>query len=153
MKKILIISILFTIFYRLDAQYNNAIGLRLGVDTGLSFKHNFTENIGIEIMGIYRWSGFGAVILMEHQNNLGNSGDFYLFYGYGAHIVSYDGKYISSGIGDGSFMVAGIDIGVGIEYKISGGPFSLVIDVRPAYDIIGRRGLASGGAFTVRYAF
>lgn len=153
MKKLLIIIFLFTMFNIANAQYSDAVGLRLGADTGLSYKHNFNEYNGIEAMVFRRWSGLGAAVLLEHQNGLGSSADFYWFYGYGAHVVSYDGKYISSGIGDGSFTAVGVDVCVGIEYMIPGVPFSASIDMRPAFDIIGRFGFASGGAFTLRYTF
>ena len=153
MKKLFIITISILLFENVQAQYETAVGLRGGVGSGLTVKHFINDTQALEGILYTRWSGFGAALLMEYHNDLG-SADFKWYYGYGAHVGFYDGKYISWGDGNGSFMVAGIDGIIGIEYIIPNAPISLSLDWKPALNLIGGGPFfPDGGAFSVRYTF
>ncbi|HEX2898789.1 MAG TPA: hypothetical protein VHS96_03620, partial [Bacteroidia bacterium] len=41
-----------------QAQYNNAIGLRLGPAWGVTFKHKFSDPAGLELLLNSHWGGF-----------------------------------------------------------------------------------------------
>lgn len=137
------------------AQYDNAIGLRLGPAWGITFKHKMSDAAGLEFLLNSHWGGFTLTALYEHHIPVITDGmNFYIgggahlgFYNYNSRYDRYWGTY-----GGGAYL--GLDGILGLEYTFSGAPINLSIDWKPAFDFIGHRGFwGDGGALSVRYTF
>lgn len=150
--------------------YNTGIGLRAGDwESGLTVKHFIKSNAAIEgiLSSGWRHRGTRITALYEVQKPLGNSGNFYWFWGAGAHIGFYnesywykgdckDGRYEYKGRWyncDGTRTTIGIDGILGLEYVFDEIPFSIGLDVKPSIDIFGWGGHYGDLALSIRYVF
>lgn len=125
--------------------YKNAIGIRAGETSGITYKHFFNNYNAVEaILGIWP-NALGFTALYEKHAPTGLSG-LKVYYGAGAHIVGetvnyyndrdyyiegYRYRYDRNGFG------AGIDGILGIDYKIPAIPFSISLDVKPLIELNG----------------
>lgn len=119
--------------------YSNAIGIRVGETSGLTFKHHFSNNNAFEgIISAWPYS-IGLTGLFEKVVPTGTSGlNFY--YGAGAHVNA--GRYYGRRVyyyrtdryvyaeSRGNLGI-GVDGIVGLEYKIRPIPFAISADLKP----------------------
>jgi len=153
MKRTLLLIILFS-FIGLNAQdYKQAIGLRGGLHSGVTYKNFITNTTAIEGIIHSRWRGLELVGLLEHHNEISSVDGLFWYYGYGAHVGFYDAKY-THWSESGSYTVIGIDGILALEYKIRSAPISIGVDWKPYFNIIGYSGFfGDGGALFIRYTF
>jgi hypothetical protein len=124
--------------------YNNAIGLRAGETSGLTFKHFFGTNQAGE--GIFSVSpnAVGLTGLFEKYVPFTSISGLNWYYGAGAHVTFGTGRlyyvyregnryytYRSNYPGFG----AGLDGVVGAEYKIPKIPFAISFDIKPFVEL------------------
>lgn len=149
MKKVLITLLaLVALSTAANAQYNNAIGFRLGYGSTafgselsyqgfvsdvnrieLDFGVNLTRPIGLSAAAIYQWHWFLA-------------GGFGFYVGPGAL------AYLSE-----SHFGLGVGGQIGIDYQFNA-PIQLSLDVRPMYGLFGSYvGFNYGASLGLRYAF
>lgn len=127
--------------------YHNAIGLRAGPTSGLTFKHMMGRNAFEGIVGIWP-AGFCVTGLYEINASTGVPG-LNWYYGGGAHLAfqpntyyyTRDGYYYYRNRDKGVGL--GIDGVIGIEYKIKPIPFALSLDLKPMLEVN-----TNGGVFT-----
>jgi len=148
------ILLMVSVFFTSQGQvYDNAIGLRGGVFSGISFKHFIGQNTALEGILDSRWHGFQLVGLMEYHQDIRNPEGLRWFYGYGAHLGFYQGRYISWA-DDQNYTIIGIDGIIGLEFVFREIPVSLSVDWKPYFDLFGHSGFGGdGGALSVRYTF
>ncbi len=146
--------LIFTVYFIGQSQeYNNAIGLRGGIFSGISFKHFVGQNTAIEGILDSRWHGFQVIGLMEHHNDISDLDGLRWFYGYGGHIGFYDGYYTTWGENT-NYTLIGIDGIIGLEYLFKDIPVSISLDWKPYINLTGYTGFGGdGGALSVRYTF
>ena len=158
MRKYLFILLLPVMFLatsqRAEAQYNNAIGLRLGPSWGITFKHKMSDAAGLEFLLNSHGGGYQVTVMYEHHIPVITDGmNFYI--GGGGHIGYYDGNSKNNGWDtndEGVFI--GADGILGLEYTFSEVPINLSLDWKPAFNFVGNTGFwGDGGALSVRYAF
>ncbi|MGZ3862221.1 MAG: hypothetical protein ACXVPN_11905 [Bacteroidia bacterium] len=120
--------------------YRNAVGLRIGETSGVTFKHFFTNSSAFEgIVGAWPYS-LGITALYENYIPSGAKGlNFYV--GGGGHIntgYGRSGYYVYNG--DSRYYVyragypglgIGIDGIIGAEYKVPKVPFAVSFDLKP----------------------
>jgi len=136
--------------------YRNAIGLRAGGTSGLTFKHFFSSGHAFEgIIGVWP-NAFSITGLYERHVSSQTVSGFQWYYGAGAHFAHYARRvyyYTYNGRGperypyryryiDEGFAI-GIDGILGMEYKIPPIPFAISFDLKPYFEIH----QASGYAF------
>ncbi len=145
---------LFLGYFSANAQaYENAIGLRGGFHSGITFKHFIDDNKALEAIVDSRWRGFEVVGLLEFQNEITDVEGISWYYGFGAHIGFYDDKYVGWGEST-SYMVIGPDGILGIEYAIPSIPIAISLDWKPSFNLIGYSHFyGDEGAFSIRYTF
>jgi hypothetical protein len=158
MKKIVVIGLfLFCLISISKGQdYNTGIGLRGGVDYGLTVKHFISENSALEFLLASRWRGFVVTGLYEVHNQIGNVDRFKWFFGFGAHIGFWNGDYTQDSWGrpGTDYTVVGIDGILGLEYSFKEAPINLSLDWKPALNFIGYSGFwADESALSIRYIF
>lgn len=155
-----------------NSGYTTGIGLRGGWESGITIKHFISDGRAIE--GIlsrgWGWGGFRITGLYEIQKGITGVEGLNWFYGAGAHVGFYSGKYYGYKCYNGGYwdnkgnwhhgdcrdryMAIGIDGILGLEYQIKEIPFTLGLDIKPSIDLIGWGGSHFGdGAFSVRYVF
>ncbi len=106
--------------------YNWAVGLRLGGDTGgISVKHKMSASNGLEFLGSAYWdNGFMVTGLYERYVPVIGKG-FNFYYGAGAHLGSFHKE-----------LLLGADGIIGLEYKFDRAPIALSLDWKPALNIL-----------------
>ncbi|MGZ3903504.1 MAG: hypothetical protein ACXVC6_07410 [Bacteroidia bacterium] len=119
--------------------YRNAVGLRIGETSGLTFKHFFSNASALEgIVGASPYS-FGITGLYEKYITSGVNG-LYFYFGGGGHLNTGYGRsvyYVYNG--DNRYyyrrgypgLGIGIDGIIGAEYKVPKIPFALSFDLKP----------------------
>jgi hypothetical protein len=123
--------------------YSNAIGLRLGGTSGLTYKHRFVSNNAVEvILGTYPYS-YGLTGLYERYAPTTVSG-LNLYFGGGAHISrAYYKSWGYYTTDDNRYYyyktynygpIFGFDLIGGIEYKIPKVPLAVSVDLKPYLD-------------------
>lgn len=139
MKKYLLLLLLPAMFLatsqRANAQYDNAIGLRLGPSWGITFKHKLSDAAGLEFLLNSHWGGYQVTVMYEHHIPVITDGmNFYI--GGGGHIGYYDGnsKYNGWDSNDEGVFI-GADGILGLEYTFSEVPINLSLDWKPAFNI------------------
>ncbi|HAJ98833.1 MAG TPA: hypothetical protein DCM62_02290 [Bacteroidales bacterium] len=116
--------------------YQNALGLRVGVASGISFKHFISKTDAIELMvGFHHQSIQIGGLFQRHAQAFDIAG-MQWYYGGGGFLGFYDGRYHPSWNAPGRFTVLGAMGVVGLEYKIEDIPISIGLDITPAIDII-----------------
>jgi hypothetical protein len=139
--------------------YNNAIGLRLGTSSGITFKHTLGDDAMLELLLTSRWHGWNFTGLYEKHAPAFDAEGLYWYYGAGAHIGFYNNDHNDSNPwfdddDDDDHVVIGIDGIIGLEYQIGEIPFNVGLDWKPAFNIIGYTGLwADEVAISFRYVF
>ena len=150
---IFLFVIVISTYKSYSQEYKQAIGVRGGLYTGLTYKNFFKNKTAFEVMLQTRWHGWGLVGLIEHHNDISGVENLYWYYGYGAHVGFYDGRY-THWDNEGTYTVAGIDGIIGVEYKIPGAPLAIGLDWKPYFNLIGySHFFGDGGALSLRYTF
>jgi hypothetical protein len=137
-----------------QAQYKNAIGLRLWYYPGITFKHHISEVGALEFILDSHYGAFTVTGLYEHHIGLGPE-NLNLYFGGGAHLGYYrynpDNKNWGNYNG-GAFL--GLDGILGLEYTLESIPLNFSLDYKPAFNILGYKQFwGDGGALSVRYTF
>lgn len=119
-----------------DAAWKNAIGLRAGGTSGLTYKHRFSKSAAAEF--IFSFSP-GITGLFEKYSSTNEQGLSW-YYGGGAHFSfnRYNNRYFFYHKGryyySGEYYYGhafGVDGIVGLEYKIPAAPIAFSVDVKP----------------------
>lgn len=120
--------------------YQNAIGLRAGPTSGLTFKHFMGSNAVEGILGFWH-SGFSLTGLYEIHANAGLPG-LKWYYGGGGHVAVQPSSYYYKQYRNDYYyryrdqgVALGIDGIVGLEYKIKPIPFAISLDIKPLIEI------------------
>lgn len=141
MKKFfLVVLLLASIVFSSKAQdYENAIGLRLGISNGITFKHRLAERNMFEFIFASRFRGMSLTGLYERQliSDLFGFENFNAFAGFGGHLGRYDGVETTWANKTGKYTVIGVDGIIGLEYNFSKFPINVSVDWKPYAEIIG----------------
>src|ERR1700743_3152793 len=136
--------ILFTIvsFWaigRLSAQsmgsdYQTAIGVKF-YPGALSIKHFVAPDRALEgLLNIWD-HGFRVTGLYEVHGDIAGAPGLKWYVGPGAHIGTFNGNYHNYYYGNGTFSL-GVDGVLGLDYKISGAPIAVSMEVHPYFELL-----------------
>ena len=145
--------------------YKNAIGLRGGLGSGITFKHFIKETAAIEVIlsSYYYYQGANLTVLYEKHKYAFGTKEFRWLYGAGAHVGFFRGndywyRYHDFDHGYDNYYAdnrrlvnIGIDAILGLEYKITEIPFTIGVDIKPYFDLIYFGNNYLDGALSVRY--
>jgi len=152
-KSFVTLTFLIVFFLTAGAQdYKTGIGIRGGFSNGLTVKHFISSESALEGLLTARWNGFLITGLYErHAQAFGVTG-LYWYYGFGAHIGSWNHNYKNDRYDN--YSVIGIDGIIGIEYNITEIPFNISLDYKPGLNVVGKPlGLTDEVALSIRYVF
>ncbi len=151
-----ILALLFIsiVTYSKAQDYKSAIGVRGGYPAGITFKHFMGGNKAFEGIFSFRYSGFEVTGLIEkHKASAFQVSRLNWYYGAGAHIGFYNGRYYSRFDRYDDFALVGVDGILGIEYNFKEIPFNVSLDLKPAINLVGYYGIWWDSAFSLRYYF
>jgi hypothetical protein len=132
-------------------EYKTGIGLRGGFSQGLTLKHFVDKKAAFEGILATRWRGVDLTGLYEIHNRAFEVDHLNWYYGFGAHIGSYDSTNAPWGT---SGLILGIDGIIGIEYTFTEAPINIGIDWKPSFNLVGNSQFwGDGGALSIRYVF
>jgi len=181
MKNIILFTIVFIVIFMsikdIEAQemfkytggpYKLGLGVRAGLESGLTLKYFMKSNAAIEVILSRGWNYGGARVtgLYEIQKRIADVKGLSWFYGIGAHIGYYNGNYYGYTYHNGgyydnnghwhntkqnNYATVGIDGILGLEYAFSEIPFTLGLDIKPYFNFNGGSNRFTDGAFSVRY--
>jgi hypothetical protein len=125
-------------------EYKNAIGIRAGRTSGITFKHFFNSGNAFEgILGLWK-NAVGLTALYEKNQGLGVKG-LKFYYGAGVHLTGETGHnyYRKHNVADNDYVhrygengwAAGIDGIVGLDYKIGPVPLAVSLDIKPFAEV------------------
>jgi len=150
MKKILVLCVLV---FSLSANkssaqdYTSALGVKFWDGGGISFKHFFSEQNALELIGFFWSRGMRITGLYEIHGDISGATGLRWYIGPGAHVGFYNDRY-----GGGSFV--GVDGVIGLDYTFSGAPINLALDWQPSIEFASNRGFTGSWAgFAIRYTF
>ncbi len=156
MKKLFFIA-LFSIMLAFGSQaqeYKTGVGIRYGWGKGLTVKHFLGEQVALEGILNSQYKGFSMTGLVEFHKPIANADHLNWFYGGGAQIGFWDGKYGYKNFEAGSNTVIGLVGIIGAELNLGFIPISLTIDWKPTLNLVGQSGFwGDGGALSLRYTF
>lgn len=157
MKKIFFLT-LFSMLFAFSSQaqsYDTGIGIRYGWGKGLTVKHFLGEQVALEGILNSQWKGFSLTGLVEYHKPLLNSDLLNWYYGGGAHIGWWNGKYdYKPQFESGTNTVIGMVGVLGVELHLDFIPISISGDWKPSLNLIGASGFwGDGGALSIRYTF
>lgn len=117
-------------------EYRNAIGIRAGLPTGLTYKRFFDENSAIEGVLGTRWRGVSFSVLYAYHKETKIYPGLRWYFGGGAALGFYDNQSPWV-VGNEYKAIFGIEAVLGIDYTFDKVPVNLGFDWTPLYNIIG----------------
>ena len=153
--KMLLLAIL-TFFATQTSQaqyYDNALGIRAGVASGISFKHFLSNFDAIELIAGFHHQSLQLGALYQRHAGAFDIQGLNWYYGGGGFLGFYDGRYHPSWNADGRHTVLGVMGVLGLEYKIDEIPVSVGFDFTPAIDIAPITHTWFGYNVVLRYVF
>lgn len=137
--------------------YQTSAGLRGGFAKGLTFKHFIADDVAIEALAETRWRGLLLTGLMQRHRPALDIQGLRWYYGGGAHIGFWAYHRYNpwwTGDEDQNYVVLGLDVIIGIEYKLPDLPLVVSADWKPAFNFVGVEGFwGDFGALSLRYIF
>jgi hypothetical protein len=138
--------------------YTNSIGLRLGTENGITYKHFYRPTWAFEGMLTSGYRALVATALVEKHYEIFKTEGFNLFFGGGAHLGHWGRvAYYRGGNEDPYYRTyydtpsAGIDGIFGVEYKFPDVPFTVGADIKPYIDVFHTDDSWAEGAISLRY--
>ena len=137
------IILIFSCVSDVRAQYNTAVGIRIGGTSGVTAKYFYKPTMAAEgIIGTFG-DGFSITGLMEKYSPVYNATGLYVYYGGGAHIAFYnDGSNYARPFGreidyhKNNDVAFGIDGIVGLEYRLPENiPIAFSLDLKPLVEV------------------
>ncbi len=157
--------------------YKNGLGLRAGgYSSGATFKHFISgkNNVALEALLTteYRARGARVTVLLEKHLPVADLKGLQFYYGAGAHVGSYKGRYYYTERlyyynkgkykgyynvyyeDDRSYVVFGADLIAGLEYRMPDLPFVVAVDYKPYFEVFdGYTGFYNDAAVSLRFVF
>ncbi len=134
---------------------DNTIGVRLGLGSGVTFQHFFSDHSAMEFIAHQRYGGVALTGLYEMHNQMFDVKGLKWYWGAGAHVGVYSlSSKVHEGASSGDLLAAGVDAIAGLEYFFRGLPLQMSADWKPAFNLLGTRYVEwSAGAISLRYRF
>lgn len=166
MKSILLLFglIILSQTYLAAQNYTQAVGIRGGTISGVTYRHKISELEAYEGIAHFKGNSIMLAILKEHFQpySVDFSEFLFLMYGYGLHVGYKYTDHYSSIFGTFNYYkklftpIFGIDGFIGLEYRINEIPFIVSVDYKPFFEFSTRQffNINLGDvAFSLKYRF
>jgi opacity protein-like surface antigen len=156
MKKLFLVIVLAVIFASSSQaqDYKTSLGLRAGLPVGITVKHFLSDTYALEGIFASRWGGFLVTGLYEIEHWTGQYPGLNWYWGFGAHLGTWQAGYNPNINATFTGAVIGIDGIIGLEYTFDELPLNLSLDLLPSINLVGYTGWGGiNGALSIRYVF
>ena len=159
MKKMIVLwAALLATIGALNAQrgmLDNAVGLRLGLGSGVSFQHFTSNRNAFEAIAYQRFGAANLTLLAEAHEQMFDVRGLSYFYGAGAHAWVFNkNSVLQDNILRENSYALGLDAIVGIAYYLRSFPLQFSVDWKPGINLLGSHYIEwDSGALSVRYRF
>ncbi len=129
--------------------YKTALGVKVWDGGGISFKKFVVPKSALELIGYFNKYGTRITGLYEIHENIAGAAGLKWYAGPGAHIALYKYKGFF-----GDKAIAGVDVVLGLDYKINKAPLNLSVDWQPSFEFADNRDFEGGWfGLGIRYTF
>lgn len=144
-----------------SSNYTTALGVKVYPGSGgaaVTLKHFITKGVALEALG-YAWQRGGRLTgLLEFHWDIPGAPGLKWYVGPGVHVSFYNDKnyYYRNNTVNGSYVTAGLDGVIGLDYKFNKIPLNLSADWQPSVEFGDGRYKGFGGDFggiAARYTF
>ena len=142
-----------------SSDYKTALGVKVYPGSGgaaVTIKHFLKKGIALEGLG-YAWERGGrATALLEFHWDIPGAPGLKWYVGPGVHVSFYNDKYYNRNSYGSSYVTAGLDGVLGLDYKFKKIPLNLSVDWQPSVEFGDGRYNGFGGNFggiAARYTF
>jgi hypothetical protein len=134
---------------------DNAVGLRMGLGSGVSFQHFTSNRNAFEAIAYQRFGAANLTILAEAHEQMFDVRGLRYFYGAGAHVWIFNkNSVLQDNILRENAYALGVDAIVGIAYYLHSFPLQFSVDWKPGINLYGSHYIEwDSGALSVRYRF
>lgn len=150
------VFLLFLLIFSLSSfaqQYDRALGARIGLSQGITYKHFVNRDFAMEGMALVKEHGYNLTLLVEKQDDFLDTRGLQWFYGIGGHtdiLLPVNAEETSKSMA----LFFGLDAIFGFEYKLRRKPFAISVDWKPTMIVQqGSGNLRNEGALSVRYTW
>lgn len=129
MKRLLLILVILlsVSLNRVQAQeYRSSIGIGLGADLSVNYRHFITERSALELQGSFNSKLNGLMFSMVYQYNVRMIGGLSFYFGGGFNV----GALYLNHKSNADFAI-GLAPTVGFEYSFANAPIALALDYKP----------------------
>jgi len=157
-KALLTFAVMFTAVFTLNAQrgmLENAVGLRMGLGTGVNFQHFMNDRTAFEAIAYQRLGAVNLTVLAQAHEKISNLRGLRCFYGAGAHAWVYNqNSVLQDNVLRKNSYALGVDAIVGLAFYLRSMPISFSVDWKPAINLKGSSYIEwDAGGLSARYRF
>lgn len=134
---------------------DNAVGLRMGLGTGVSFQHFTSNRNAFEAIAYQRFGAANLTLLAQAHEQMFDVRGLRYFYGAGAHVWVFNrNSVLQDNILRENSYALGLDAMVGIAYYLRSFPLQFSVDWKPGINLYGSHYIEwDSGGLSVRYRF
>lgn len=134
---------------------DNAVGVRLGLGSGVTYQHFFTDQRVLEAIAYQRFGGVNLTMLIEGHEQFFDIRGLKWYYGAGGHVWLYNkSSVLQENILRENSYALGIDGIVGMAFYLRSYPLQFSVDWKPGFNLKGSSYIEwDSGAMSIRYRF
>jgi len=157
-KMIWMLTALVAVTPAIEAQrgmLDNAVGLRVGLGSGVTFQHFTSNRNAFEAIAYQRFGAANLTLLAEAHEQMFDVKGLRYFYGAGAHAWLFNrNSVLQDNVFRENSYALGIDAIVGIAYYLRTFPIQFSVDWKPGINLIGSHYIEwDSGGLSARYRF
>jgi hypothetical protein len=134
------------------SSYETAVGVKF-YPGALSIKHFTNDQTALEGLLSFWNYGFRMTGLYEIHGNINDAPGLKWYVGPGAHIGFWNNTWHQDYPGRDHGVQIGVDGVLGLDYKFTGAPIALSLDIQPAFNIVGYTYFEVWGGLGIKYTF
>lgn len=159
MKKRMLITALFSgmalASFSQRGMLDNAVGVRLGLGSGVTYQHFFSDHQVVEAIAYQRFGGVNLTLLAEGHEQMFDIRGLKWFYGAGGHVWIYNKSSVlqENSLRENSYAL-GIDGIIGMAMYMRSYPIQFSVDWKPGFNLKGSSYIEwDSGGISIRYRF
>lgn len=149
----LALTLALTSIFAAAQNYDQSLGLRVGLSQGLTYKQFVNRDFAVEAMALVKDRSYNLTAIAEKHDMFLDTRGLQWYYGLGGHVDIV--QPVNSEATSKKFaFYPGLDAILGFEYSLRRYPFSVSVDWKPSMMVQqGAGDLRNEGALSVRYTW
>jgi hypothetical protein len=134
---------------------DNAVGIRAGLGSGVTFQHFTNNRNAVEVIAYQRFGAANLTVLAEAHEQMFDVRGLRYYYGAGAHLWVFNKNSVLQDniLRENSFAL-GVDAIVGMAFYLRSLPLQFSVDWKPGINLYGSHYIEwDSGAMSARYRF